>query len=372
MRNVRNCFNKLKINILFTHYTMLEMIDRNALELCNTQSCAILQYYGAKRTNRDGSEWRGLCPFHDDKTQSFAMQLDGPKIGQWCCFACGEKGGDIFSFVARKEGLDVKKDFRQVVTMAFNAAGLIPPEDAPARQSSPLPRRPLPPLKSEKPKEPPYYPTRSDFEGQGCFRGWCREYPGLCSYLSEVFEPKAVLSATARYRIYSRRGGWTVFPFIDADARCVDAHLMLYNVDGHRAKGERYNNDWLMRLMSKKERRAPWPVFGEHLLKERPAAPVGIVESEKTALIAAICCDAYIWVAVGGKSNFTADRCRALKGRECFIFPDLDAIEDWEKRAAELNAQGFTIYPASDYIRQNAVGPKCDLGDILISKESEI
>lgn len=53
------------------------------------------------RLERAGRRFKGLCPFHQEKTPSFFVD---PERGFWHCFGCGE-GGDVFSFVMRTEGL---------------------------------------------------------------------------------------------------------------------------------------------------------------------------------------------------------------------------------------------------------------------------
>jgi len=49
-----------------------------------------------------GRNYKGLCPFHTEKTPSFVVF---PETGTWHCFgACGT-GGDIFTFIMRKENM---------------------------------------------------------------------------------------------------------------------------------------------------------------------------------------------------------------------------------------------------------------------------
>ena len=50
---------------------------------------------------RAGANFKGLCPFHDDKTPSFSVS---PARNFCKCFACGEGGGPI-NFIMKKEGM---------------------------------------------------------------------------------------------------------------------------------------------------------------------------------------------------------------------------------------------------------------------------
>lgn len=50
---------------------------------------------------RSGSNWLGLCPFHQEKTPSFNVN---PAKGIFHCFGCGV-GGDAIDFVMKLEGL---------------------------------------------------------------------------------------------------------------------------------------------------------------------------------------------------------------------------------------------------------------------------
>lgn len=189
----------------------------------------------------------------------------------------------------------------------------------------------------------------------------------LCTFLCRMFSPADVRKIAELYQIgalHNANGSWTAFPYINNAGQCVDVHLMVYEADGHRKKTGR-SNGYLLGERNQSGFRAKWPLFGEHILPRFPNAPVGIVESEKSAIIAALVAPGYIWLATGGESNLTPERCAALKGRECYIFPDVDGIESWRQKAIALRAMGLTIYFADEYVRAHAKGPKEDIADII-------
>ena len=78
-------------------------------------------------------------------------------------------------------------------------------------------------------------------------------------------------------------------------------------------------------------------LFGEHLINKYPNYVVGVVESEKTALIASMFFDDLLWLATGGKSNMKLDKFRVLRNRKVCLFPDLNSYDDWSNKADELS-----------------------------------
>jgi DNA primase len=64
---------------------------------------------------RAGRSYKGLCPFHEERTPSFVVF---PDTGTWHCFgACGE-GGDIFTFVMKHEGWDFRTALEELAQRA--------------------------------------------------------------------------------------------------------------------------------------------------------------------------------------------------------------------------------------------------------------
>src|SRR5204862_3295112 len=61
-----------------------------------------------------GSTYKGLCPFHSEKTPSFTVT---PARDSWKCFGCGE-GGDIFNFVMRRDGLSFPEALKVLAAKA--------------------------------------------------------------------------------------------------------------------------------------------------------------------------------------------------------------------------------------------------------------
>ena len=61
-----------------------------------------------------GTTYKGLCPFHGEKTASFVVT---PQRESWHCFGCG-LGGDIFSFVMQRDSVTFPEALRTLATRA--------------------------------------------------------------------------------------------------------------------------------------------------------------------------------------------------------------------------------------------------------------
>ncbi len=72
-----------------------------------------------------GRTMKGLCPFHSEKHGSFFIY---PEQQSWHCFGACNTGGDVFSFVMKKENLDFGEALRQ---LADRAGVTLPSRQAP-------------------------------------------------------------------------------------------------------------------------------------------------------------------------------------------------------------------------------------------------
>ncbi|MEX1158836.1 MAG: DNA primase [Thermomicrobiales bacterium] len=77
----------------------------------------VVDLIGAKVPLRQaGRGFKGLCPFHNEKTPSFVVY---PESQSYHCFGCG-KSGDIFTFIMDTEHLD----FRDALKLLADRAGV--------------------------------------------------------------------------------------------------------------------------------------------------------------------------------------------------------------------------------------------------------
>ena len=69
---------------------------------------------------RAGRLYKGLCPFHGEKTPSFTVY---PDTQSFYCFGCGV-GGDVVSFIRKAENLD----YTEAVKLLADRSGMAMPD----------------------------------------------------------------------------------------------------------------------------------------------------------------------------------------------------------------------------------------------------
>lgn len=309
----------------------------------------VVRSYGVELRQK-GGYLTGRCPFHEDKDPSFAVF---PKTQTFKCFGCG-KGGDVVDFVEAAERCDTETALETLKTrwlIQSTAEGAKVPQIA---------------KKTAKDVDllPMWLVEKSQEDGKA-------KKSTLFEFLGGVFGHAATLRAFEAYRVGTTKKREAIFWQIDKGGGVHAGKIMRYKEDGHRDKSS--FGTWAHTLL--KERGAiseGWTLtqclFGEHLLKD-DVLDVGLVESEKTALIASICFPKLVWVAVGGATNFNEQRLKPLKGRKVLVYADLDKADEWEQRAEELRGKGYDVR-LSQVFQQLATdedrADKCDIADALI------
>ena len=125
-------------------------------------------------------------------------------------------------------------------------------------------------------------------------------------------------------------------------------------------------------------------LFGEHLLPRYPNNPVALVEAPKTAIYGALYFGLpesqtdWLWLAVYNLSSLNLERCKVLKGRSVFLFPDLSkdgrAFQSWSHKAKEFeHLLPNTRFTVSDLLEREATEEQrlagLDLADYLIQQD---
>ncbi len=92
---------------MITKETIEQVLARNDIE------SLVGSYVSLKRA---GSNLKGLCPFHSEKSPSFTVY---PQDNSFYCFGCGA-GGDAITFIRKRENLD----YPDAVEFLANRAGI--------------------------------------------------------------------------------------------------------------------------------------------------------------------------------------------------------------------------------------------------------
>ena len=182
------------------------------------------------------------------------------------------------------------------------------------------------------------------------------------TYLKSIIDSEKVKHLVNLYNIgsYNRFGNSsTIFWQVDHSGKIRTGKIITYNsTSGRRIKKQYPPTNWVHSIMKPNNFNLKQCLFGEHLLHRYPNKPVAIVESEKTAIIAAAKLPNYLWLATGSINEFKPSKLNVLKGRRVVAFPDLGAYDYWLKNAALIN---FPI-EISNYLEKNATTKQRDKG----------
>jgi len=189
----------------------------------------------------------------------------------------------------------------------------------------------------------------------------------LIQFLIKKFGEDKVFKILNQYRIgiddtSSFTKDWVIFWQFDIDNNIRSGKMIKYCTYGKRSK--EHSSTWYHKKRHiPKDFNLKQCLFGEHLLN-KVNKPIAIVESEKTAIIASLFIDKYLWLACGGKNELRPSKLAVLKNRSVTLFPDLGAFNLWSEKANDFdfNISNHIEKIATDDDRDNGL----DIADFLM------
>lgn len=194
-------------------------------------------------------------------------------------------------------------------------------------------------------------------------------------YLNSIFSDTLVEIAVKKYLVGTSQHwkGSTIFWQVDNSKKVHAGKIMLYDKQtGKRCKsksGKSYIN-WFHKTNQCKEFNLNQCLFGSHLLTELDNnLVVGIVESEKTAIIMSIIKTNIIWLATGSKNGFKKEILKPIKSYKIIAFPDKGEFNFWNNTANLLNNEGYNIV-VNNWLEKEELFLGSDLADAFTNKKS--
>ncbi len=202
---------------------------------------------------------------------------------------------------------------------------------------------------------PPTLPT-SFITEEFVNKSFCNyENNNFVKFLNNRYGTYATQKAVERYLIGTSGHfiGATIFWQKDIDLNFRTGKIMSYNPETCKRSKSAIN--WVHSIEKLPNFNLKQSLFGEHLLNNA-TKPIGVVESEKNAILASIHFPELIWLATGSKHNLTVDKCKVLANYRVTLFPDYGAYEDWNIMAQILD---FRI---DNFIEEYAIKNSKELG----------
>jgi hypothetical protein len=201
------------------------------------------------------------------------------------------------------------------------------------------------------------------------------ERNNFVKFLLARFPSARVKRVVYQYLIGTWADGRTVFWQIDFRGRIRTGKLIAYDLATGKRLKERKPSWVHAELKSADALCANFKLeqcfFGEHLLPREPGKVIGLVESEKTAIVARLFIPEFIWLATGGCGNLNLTRLRrAMKGRRVVLFPDSSKFKAWSNKSDEARSIFGQDVRVSDLLERRLTGKQkredYDIADFLL------
>ena len=185
-------------------------------------------------------------------------------------------------------------------------------------------------------------------------------------YLKNLFDERTMLALKKEYLIGSSERDSSRVDFFQID---INKNIrQLKNIGYDPITGKKQNVFFTFPKSKYPDYNLVQCFFGEHLLSRYPNKKVALVESEKTAIIASIYINEFVWLAAGNANGLNHKKTEVLKGRDVILYPDLGQYDSWQNKIASLDQQAK--YEISRVLELKATKEQrssgCDLADFLI------
>lgn len=286
---------------------------------------------------RRGATYKGLCPFHDERTASFYVH---PAKNIFKCFGCGASGDGI-KFIMDYE----RKTFVEAVELIAAITGISIERTERTQRTPPKPKKckPQPAQFDTIPAE--LLDTSTPDIAQN----------SLTAQIGDLVGADVVQDVLQDYRITLERDGFIHYPQIDRAGQYRTGKSIQYK-DGHRTSSFRWVHNWLKNSLP-----ANFTLkqcfTGEHLINTKPVA---IVEGQSTMLFMAALGKAgakyhieqlqyfssFTWIATGGVDGIgwkDEQVLKALAGKSVVLFPDAGFYDTWLADAEQMQEHGIRV-----------------------------
>lgn len=195
-------------------------------------------------------------------------------------------------------------------------------------------------------------------------------YPGIEQYLQKY---NVVCGSIAGSKFWK---DFTGFPKVDTSGKVRSIKCFLYDKNLHTKKykdkdgKQRKSINWLHslkpELIDKEKVMFNDCFFGEHLIYTTDYKYIGVVESEKTAIIANYFLgNDWVFLATGSKTNINKLVYKGVNDKNVVLFPDADGFEQWQEFIEKTPNCNFII---SKYCK--SINNKMDIADIFLETNS--
>jgi hypothetical protein len=182
-------------------------------------------------------------------------------------------------------------------------------------------------------------------------------------FLNGLFSKVEVQKAINDYRIGTSNQwtGATIFWQIDEHQKVRHGKVILYNPE----TGKKLKFNSVRSILKLNDFNLKQCLFGLHLINKKNVQTIGLVESEKTAILLSIFKPQFVWLATGGLSEFKEEKLRPLKQFRIIAFPDKGKLNQWTEVSQRLEQYGYRI-TINDWLETTSFPEETDLADVLI------